>query len=218
MRRVGLKRPVPFSAGVLLVTAAAFAAPAIAAAGPSVPGGAGGPGSATGPGLRTQTRIFRAFTAAGQPAIHVTSAVRGSCFTASSAIDRADAWRCISGNLLYDPCFSSQKAKGIVVCPVPWKSSGTEIKLTKPLPMPNRGKPSTSVMPWAVQTGSGLDCVINTGTGNTIHGMRSNYGCVRSSTWLWGSPSRKSQPWTIYAARLNATKLTRRVKIVTAWF
>jgi hypothetical protein len=45
-----------------------------------------------------------------------------------------------------------------------------------------------------------------------------NYSCADSKDFLWGSQSRKSQPWTIYSAPLNATKLTHRVKISVAWF
>jgi hypothetical protein len=168
---------------------------------------------------RTRTVIYQAFTSSGAPAIHVKSTVRGTCNGGSSAIDRADAWRCFAGNGVYDPCFSSTKAKGIVLCPDgPWTSSGVEIKLTAALTGPNKHKPSTSGDPWAVETTSGAKCEISTGATTVVDGQRANYFCLNSKDALWGNPSRKSEPWTILAASQTATKLTSRVKLSEAWF
>jgi hypothetical protein len=169
--------------------------------------------------VRTETHIYEAFTASGKAAIHITKTVDGYCYIGSLAAVRDDAWRCISGNDLYDPCFSSHKAKGIVLCVgLPWQRSGVEIKLTKPLPKPYAGKPSTSGLPWGIETTAGLKCVFATGGTTAIGGVRANYGCTTSNEWLWGSPSRKTQPWTIYIAPFDATKLSTRAKIAVAWF
>jgi hypothetical protein len=170
-------------------------------------------------GSPTKTFIYRAFTASGKPAIHVTMTVRGFCWEGSLATARNDAWRCLSGDYLFDPCFSSSKAKGIVLCvPVPWTRSGVKIKLTRPLPKPYAGKPSTKGLPWGIKTTSGLSCVLATGGTAAIRNVRANYGCDNSEEWLWGSPSRKSEPWTIYIAPMNAKKLSARVKVAVAWF
>jgi hypothetical protein len=175
--------------------------------------------TATAGGSRTKTIIYRAFAASGKPAIHVTKTVRGFCWEGSLAAARDDAWRCLSGNGIYDPCFSSGKARGIVLCvPEPWKKSGVKIKLTRPLPKPYAGKPSTNGLPWGIETTSGLRCVAATGATAAIGHVRANYGCLTGEDWLWGSPSRKSEPWTIYIAPLNARKLSARVKVAIAWF
>lgn len=168
----------------------------------------------------TRTVLYQAFTASGQPTIHVTSTARGSCNGGSAAIDRDDAWRCFSGNFVYDPCFSSAHAKGIVLCPSgPGATSGIEIKLTAKLTGADHGKPSTSGTPWGVQTTSGLKCEIDTGATTVLDGRRANYFCAKSKkTILWGSPIRKSEPWTIYAAPATAKKLTTKVKLSVAWF
>jgi hypothetical protein len=167
----------------------------------------------------TKTIVYRAFAASGKPAIHVTKTVRGFCWEGSLAADRDDAWRCLSGNDLFDPCFSSGKAKGIVLCvPAPWTRSGVKIKLTRPLPKPYAGKPSTKGLPWGIKTTSGLRCVVATGATAAIGHVRANYYCLTGEDWLWGSPSRKSEPWTIYIAPLNARKLSARVKVAIAWF
>jgi hypothetical protein len=187
--------------------------------------------SGTSQGARTQTRIYRAFKASGAPAINVTRTVRGSCWEGSVAIDRDDAWRCMSANFSYDPCFSSAKAKGIVLCPdAAWERTGVEIKLTEPLPpkpgshvrrrygegFANKPKPSTNAMPWAVETTAGLKCSFATGGTWLLQGERANYGCP-GDVWLYGNPDRTHQPWTIHAAHLGAHKLhTDAIKI--AWF
>lgn len=168
---------------------------------------------------RTETHIYRAFKASGAPAIRVTKTVRGPCFSGSDATDRDDAWRCASGNFLYDPCFSSDKAKGIVLCPAAaWARSGIEIKLTKPLPQKYRDKhkPSTSMMPWTIETKLGSKCAIDTGATWVFHDLRANYGC-RSDEWLYGSPDRKHEPWTIHAGPAHPKKL-HTVAIKVAWF
>jgi hypothetical protein len=168
---------------------------------------------------KTQAHIYEPFTSSGKPAVHVSSTVRGSCNGGSAAIDRDDAWRCFTGNFIYDPCFSSSKAKGIVLCPTgPGSTSAVEIKLTAKLTFGDKAKPSTSGTPWAVETTSGLKCLISTGATSVIDHRRANYFCGKGKNVLWGSPSRKSEPWTIYSAPATATKLTQTVKLSVAWF
>ena len=171
---------------------------------------------------QTQTSIYSPFTASGESATHVKSTVRGHCFTGSLAVNHQDAWRCLSGNLIYDPCFSSAGAAGIVLCPAsgPWGSSAIEIKLTEKLPsnLGNKGKPSTSGLPWALMTVAGWKCKLATGATSVVDGKRQNYFCTGTEDALWGAPSRKSEPWSIYAAPNRAKKLSRRVAIKFAWF
>jgi hypothetical protein len=181
--------------------------------------GAAGVAGALAAAARTRVVIFEAFTASGAPAIHVTSAVHGTCNGGSSAIDRNDAWRCFAGNFVYDPCFSSTAATGIVLCPAgAWSGSGVEIKLTAKLIGANRRPPSTSGDPWALETTSGLKCLLATGATSFLDHRRANYFCGKNKDVLWGSPSRRSEPWTIFAAPSTATKLTRRNKVGVAWF
>jgi hypothetical protein len=177
--------------------------------------------AATAGATHTRTQIYEAFTAAGAPAKHVAKTVRGSCWEGSIAAFRSDAWRCMSGNFIYDPCFSSAPAAGIVLCSsAPWTSSVVEIKLTKGLPvsMANPHGASTKGLPWALQTTAGKKCSVVTGATNAIGNRRAGYACGHSKQWLWGAPIRKSEPWRIFAAPIQAKKLTRTVGISTAWF
>ncbi len=82
------------------------------------------------------TTVVR-FTA---PATLPTEEKAGNCWTASLAEPyREDAWRCTSGNVIYDPCFSAKggSASGgetTVYCQMnPTVDSAFTIRLTKPL-------------------------------------------------------------------------------------
>jgi len=179
-------------------------------------------GADAGAATRTQATIFRPFTASGNPSTRVRKTVRGYCWTGSSASGRSDAWRCMTGNEIIDPCFSSANARGIALCSAggPWSSSLIEIKLTKKLPgkYANRGKPSTAGLPWALESTSGWKCELDTGATTVIHDVRLNYFCTGTKDGLWGLPSRKSRLWRIYAATQSAKTLRRRVGVSSAWF
>ncbi len=170
-------------------------------------------------GTVTTATVFRAFSDHGPivPRVRVKS---GYCWESSAVTVRDDAWRCFVGNLIYDPCFSSAFAPGVVVCPTPWNDTGVEIRLSKPLPKGfGHTAPSRALQPWAIQTASGADCVLASGAGPpAIHGNRLNYYCgPESKAGLWGFPDRTTEPWTILSAAVDATVLSRRVAIRRAW-
>ena len=167
----------------------------------------------------TTVTVYRAFTASGSPAVRVRHA-RGSCFTSSETTSRSDAWRCTVGNVLYDPCFSSRHAHGVVICPNADPASGLEIRLTKRLPIAfaNRGSPSAGSQPWRVELYSGAHCAFSGGASSVIDGLRLNYFCPGDPLrGLWGYPRRSTQPWTIFSAPFTATTLTERVAVEHAW-
>jgi hypothetical protein len=128
----------------------------------------------------------------------------------------------MSGNEIIDPCFSSTQAEGIVLCSAngPWDRRVLQIKLTKKLPTryATKGKPSTAALPWALQTTAGWKCELATGATDVVIGLRLNYFCEGTKLGLWGSPSRGSQPWHIYAALPSARTLSEQVNIRYAWF
>lgn len=177
---------------------------------------------ATASGERTKLTIYEPFTSSGAPSVRVTSTIRGHCWTGSLATRRGDAWRCMSGNFIDDPCFSSTSATGVVLCPAtgPWSSAAIEIRLTRSLPRKygNKGKPSTAGLPWALVTTSGWKCVLATGATTVVDGRRANYACRGTKDWLWGAPMRRREPWRIDAASVSARKLSRTVSISAAWF
>jgi hypothetical protein len=174
-------------------------------------------GAAQGRG-HTAASVYEAFSYHGVivPQVSVAS---GYCFTSSDVTWRDDAWRCFVGNALYDPCFSSPLAFGVVVCPIPWSDTATEIRLTKALPSSgSHTPPSLALQPWAIETAAGAHCLLSSGASNVVHGKRLNYFCGKNVKYgLWGFPSRKTQPWTILQAPFNAKVLKHRLAIVRAW-
>jgi hypothetical protein len=178
--------------------------------------------AAAAPAPRTLPSVYTPFTDAGRPAGHVIRTVRGDCFTGSLSVAHADVWRCISANELYDPCFSSTKAAGTVLCPAtgPWSTQLIEIRLTQALPHKdgNHGRPSTTALPWALETTAGWKCRLDTGATTAVQDEKLNYFCTGTRDGLWGSPSRRSEPWTIIYAPDTAKSLTRRIGITIAWF
>jgi hypothetical protein len=166
----------------------------------------------------TAASVYEAFSYHGVIVPQV-SAASGYCFTSSDVTRRDDAWRCFVANTLYDPCFSSPLAFGVVVCPIPWSDTGTEIRLTKALPSSgSHMRPSLALQPWAMETAAGAYCLLSSGASNVVHGKRLNYFCGKNDKYgLWGFPSRRSQPWTILQAPFAANVLKHRVAIVRAW-
>ena len=167
----------------------------------------------------TRTTVFQAFTQDGAPTIPVRSKA-GYCWTGSLTINRGDAWRCFVGNYIYDPCFSSQHASGVVICPNLQLSSGISIRLTRPLPQQygDPGVPSLGDQPWNIELASGRHCALASGASNVVHGIRLNYFCGSSSHFgLWGFPNRRAEPWTIWSAPFTATSLHQRRPIRHAW-
>lgn len=90
--------------------------------------------------------------------MHVTAHQSGHCWTASIASQRSDAYRCMVGNGIHDPCFTLSAQE--VACPTDVAANrGIAVALTKPLPEPSRAR---SV--WQMQLQSGAYCNIGTGT------------------------------------------------------
>lgn len=105
---------------------------------------------------RTSTVVFH------QERMASSQTLSGHCWTASIASRRSDAYRCMTGNEIYDPCFKVNSRT--VACPTnPTVNRGVRIRLTKPLPQANV---TNSHNAWMMQLAGGAQC--NLGTGTTI--------------------------------------------------
>ena len=122
---------------------------------------------------------------------------RGSCWTASLATGAADAYRCMEGNAIHDPCFAASRRARRVACFIdPWHPL-TLLTLDRPLPRHGAAPPGT--LPWAIETVDGRRCTFLTGATAPMAGLRINYGCIGGS-YLIGAPDREHPLWTIHAS------------------
>ncbi|PKN86740.1 MAG: hypothetical protein CVU51_06665 [Deltaproteobacteria bacterium HGW-Deltaproteobacteria-1] len=109
----------------------------------------------------------------------------GSCWTNSNIIQRSDAWRCMIGNEIFDPCYIAQD-KTTIVCdskPDIEKPTGFVLKLTQPLPEPDKVVvPSSSASMIELEDGTVCDAI--SGASAATDGIRTeriSYSCRMSS-------------------------------------
>jgi len=180
---------------------------------------------------RTEVRLFTPFIlsaslAGVQRGLTVTDRVSGTCWTGSLADGgRPDAWRCMSGNRIYDPCFQgferiadAQTNQLVVACaPSPW--AGTVVVLTpdEPLPAGERTPPAPlEGMPWALELANGVRCVFATGATAVIAGLRLNYSCP-DGAWVIGDVDRSADAWQVFYMPFD-DYVTRQVSVTVAWY
>jgi hypothetical protein len=170
---------------------------------------------------RTDVRLFVPFyqgkLAAG---LTVVARVPGSCFASSIASQgRPDAWRCMTGNLILDPCYDgTAQGQSALACPVsPWSSQVRVLTLTGTLPreQANHGALLASP-PWAVQLVDGSRCVYLTGATMGIAGMRLNYGCENHSGVI-GDVDRSEPLWRVFVQPVSGWTV-RQIGVAVAWY
>jgi len=132
----------------------------------------------------------------------------GECWTSSiAAFARADAWRCMGGDSIYDPCFGTA-LKDRVLCdvnPVAGKS-GFQLILTKPLPAAESASATrANDSPWLIELEDGVWCSPFTGTNPEFQGQVAHWGC-RGGSMLLGDLNRKTRNWTAKRIVVAQTK------------
>ncbi len=165
---------------------------------------------------RTVVRTYDPWTHAGKlaPGVRVARTIRGYCWTTSIAEGTANAYRCMSGNYIYDPCFAPHAgAAGVseVACaPAPW-SKVVMMRLTRRLPANSGYRPTL----WALVLAGGDRCVVGTGTNGEVDGVVMFFYCNHG---LAGGPSMAHEPWTVrFATSYRATHLETKA-VVIGWY
>jgi hypothetical protein len=136
-------------------------------------------------------------------------------FTGSNVIERADAYRCFSGNFVYDPCFSINDTQ--VLCPTdgPWSGAGVLINTSSSLVSSGKDQ-GTRGQPWAIQLADGTRCVAVSGATSEVAGQRLGYFC-KHGIGLYGNVQRSAAVWTIFVGTPHSATLAQR-PIAIAWF
>lgn len=109
----------------------------------------------------TVLKLYRPYGAVIDQRIPVVKKqVAGQCDGPSKIAVREDAWRCLAGGQIYDPCFVEQAKRTKVLCPrSPWAGDAVQINLASSLS--DEGLPTMDMsrnFPWAVELVSGEQC------------------------------------------------------------
>lgn len=130
------------------------------------------------------------------PGVTVTGTVSGHCFAPSIATTRTDAYRCLSGNDIYDPCFApltTPPGTQVLCVDGPSANRFLRVKLTQPLPAAGTGKPE--VAPFALLLGDSQFCLRNSGAEKASSSLPLTYTCPKGV--LFGFPDTAEATWTI---------------------
>jgi hypothetical protein len=203
-----MKRPSAWPAIAVVAAASALLLLLPPAAGLATPSGV----------ASTRVVVFHPWGVRGSP-------LRGSCWTSSSAAWRPDAWRCLAGNQILDPCFSASPRARTVICQVlrPFTGRGVRLTLTKPLPLAERGAWPRVPHAWIVQIPGGATCAFFESMPPPManrHATPPSYGCSDGS--YLGTPH-PGHRWRATHLRLRSTPhgfvVARRsaIWILTAW-
>ncbi len=180
---------------------------------------------------RTDMRYISPYTPDGlNPALTAESTGSGVCgYPSSHAIDRPDAWDCISDNdVVYDPCFENPFADpdmpGEVACfESPFSTDVTVLALTEPL-VRNKtsgAEPGADAeiapwdLPWAMELANGEQCSLLGGTLTVFAGQVVHYGCSGGGGIL-GETDRSRPVWVVSYIADGAYETTL-VEVATAW-
>ncbi len=170
----------------------------------------------------TAIHVYAAFgPGALRPGVEVTGRVAGTCFASSVADQsRDDAWRCMTGNRILDPCFEGfQGTQVVMACPeTPWTS---RVTLLTPTNAPannlaNQGDIGGG-LPWALELRNGIRCVFLTGATAAVAGMRVNYGCVGNAQAVVGDVNRVLPEWRVFVDRGQGVDIELE-SVAAAWY
>ena len=158
--------------------------------------------------------VLLAVVAASTTVVHYTAKnmkaqkmLDGTCWTSSIASPRADAYRCMAGNEIYDPCFVIDPKS--VGCPTDLAiDAGVVLNLVKQLPKPE--SPSATPQAFAMVLQSGATC--NRATGTVVADYP--YYCS-GETGVCQSPN-LGKPQTAYFVKCGAPKDAMHVTGVTS--
>lgn len=167
----------------------------------------------------TQLKLYRPFAETTKhPTPQIIKVLNGYCLQHSSKITREDAWRCMAGNQVYDPCFiNTYGTKKQAICPLsPWFSDSVRIKFEKPLHGDGVRHESLDMSrhyPWAVKLPDGSACYA-VEPGDFYEGLPVRYFCSQDKI-LIGDLRRCAAKWKILQKKNQDVSI---IEIKEAWF
>jgi hypothetical protein len=171
------------------------------------------------PATQTQVDTFAPFTFSGtlSPDVRVLRTVNGTCFATSIAVAVQGAYRCMSDNYIYDPCFASDSGSQteLACAETPW-AGVTLMKVTSALPSGAIGEENPIAFPWAIQLANGQRCVVGTGANSALGGVNLPYYCSPSNTET-SDVNETTEPWTVQYLPSATSSVLTSVAVLVAW-
>ncbi len=169
----------------------------------------------------TTARVTTTTVIVFRPELTPSLEQEGDCWARSVAVWRPEAWRCRTGNQIYDPCFSTGDKATFVGCfSSPFSDARSiVISLTKPLPAEERVPQGQHA--WALELADGIRCTFLQGATAGIEGKRINYSCT-DGWYIVGDPETRTV-WTAQKVLVSRTtsppsaENSVRVDIRTVW-
>lgn len=156
-----------------------------------------------------------------QPGVSIAERLDGRCFAESvSSEARPDAWRCMAGNRILDPCFEGTvEGRTTLACAQsPWESTVVLLALTEPLPARRAGQLSSNDgRPWALELDDGSRCTLLGGATGAVAGMRVNYGCEGGHASVIGDVDRRPSRWKVFVIPRDGVTMEQR-RVRAAWY
>jgi len=127
----------------------------------------------------------------------VTKTLHGSCLSGSIGLPRPDAWRCIAGNFILDPCLESPLGPKVpLICVTYTGDTAVRFTLMKPLPKKFENHPEKRFLAWRLVLANGDVCERFTGTAaGVVQGRGLVYGCTSGGTTT--EPNRSGAAWAV---------------------
>ena len=178
--------------------------------------------------------------------VTIVSNAAGICQVPSQADPSPNAFRCLGGNYIYDPCFGGYL--GSLVCiSSPWSKTGIRFRpstfefylangnsvrwnpnSSEPRPAGHiaYGDPGALAKkpPWALELANGLRCLDAEGATFEIAGERASYGCEAPGShrhqqeWVIGLPNRSAEPWVVSVLPTTGQPQTSEVAVKAVWY
>jgi len=164
-------------------------------------------------GAATTVTRFDAWTGAGEPTVKRYYHGSGECTQASAVSSRADAWRCVSGNIVLDPCFLSPTDDEVLCVASPWACRG-HLPTTAIEPDSHGSSPAPAA--WALRVGR-RRCTYIPGPLPRVGGPTYRCSGGRGRAYLFGAPKRGKPTWTIGIAKNRRGRNIRRARVRAAW-
>ncbi len=120
-----------------------------------------------------------------------------SCASTSYVSSRDDAFRCMAGSEIFDPCFAPHTdGPSVVACVLDPRVRYAEVfSLSAPLPRPFRPVVVAGQgQPWAVDLATAEQCGYAGGATTSVGNLRANYECSPTGT-VYGAIDRAGRQW-----------------------